>query len=259
MKLYQLDKTKLFGTSGSGNQKKQWISKDLLVKINSKHREAFKEVDAYKLALAFGIDCAKYEAITAKVNGTECRACLTYNFIRVDEEEVKLYYILNTLGVIVTDNTSAIDFLKLTATAISEFTNNNITYGAAEEYLYTIVVFDYIICNMDRHLTNIEILYNSKTDQFRLAPLYDHGQAFLDTDADLGPVEYERRLRKLKSKPFSTNPDRNICEHTKAKYILDRFLSNCSGIDGINLLDIQAGHKHTIIRRIKQLSKLLDT
>lgn len=41
--------------------------------------------------------------------------------------------------------------------------------------LLGMLVLDYIIYNRDRHSANIEFLYNTKTKQYRLAPLLDHG------------------------------------------------------------------------------------
>jgi hypothetical protein len=37
------------------------------------------------------------------------------------------------------------------------------------------IAFDYIILNRDRHGANIEVLRDSKTKEYRLAPLFDHG------------------------------------------------------------------------------------
>ena len=37
------------------------------------------------------------------------------------------------------------------------------------------LVFDYIIANRDRHSNNIELLYNRKSDSYRLVPMFDHG------------------------------------------------------------------------------------
>ena len=39
----------MFGSEGSGNQKKFWTADNKLVKLNSKYREADKEVSAYEL------------------------------------------------------------------------------------------------------------------------------------------------------------------------------------------------------------------
>lgn len=47
------------------------------------------------------------------------------------------------------------------------------------EFIYQMLVVDYLILNRDRHGANIEVLRNSKKKTIRLAPLFDHGLSFL--------------------------------------------------------------------------------
>lgn len=48
-----------------------------------------------------------------------------------------------------------------------------------EEYMYQMLVVDFLILNRDRHGANIEVLRDSKKKQLRLAPLFDHGLSFV--------------------------------------------------------------------------------
>lgn len=48
-----------------------------------------------------------------------------------------------------------------------------------EEYIYQMMVVDFLILNRDRHGANIEVLQNSKKRTIRLAPLFDHGLSFV--------------------------------------------------------------------------------
>lgn len=48
-----------------------------------------------------------------------------------------------------------------------------------EDYIYEMLVVDYIILNRDRHGANIEVLRNSKKRTLRLAPLFDHGLSLI--------------------------------------------------------------------------------
>ena len=48
-----------------------------------------------------------------------------------------------------------------------------------EDYIYTMMVVDFIILNRDRHGANIEVLRNSRNKTIRLAPLFDHGLSLL--------------------------------------------------------------------------------
>ena len=48
-----------------------------------------------------------------------------------------------------------------------------------EDYIYQMLVVDYLILNQDRHGANIEVLRNSRKKTVRLAPLFDHGLSLL--------------------------------------------------------------------------------
>ena len=48
-----------------------------------------------------------------------------------------------------------------------------------KDYIYQMLVVDYLILNWDRHGANIEVLRNSQSKTVRLAPLFDHGLSLL--------------------------------------------------------------------------------
>lgn len=48
-----------------------------------------------------------------------------------------------------------------------------------EEYIYQMLVVDFLILNRDRHGANIEILRNRRKKTLRPAPLFDHGLSLL--------------------------------------------------------------------------------
>lgn len=48
-----------------------------------------------------------------------------------------------------------------------------------EDYIYQMLVVDFLILNRDRHGANIEVLRNSRKKTIRLAPLFDHGLSLL--------------------------------------------------------------------------------
>ncbi len=58
-----------------------------------------------------------------------------------------------------------------------------------EEYIYRMLVIDFLILNRDRHGANIEVLRNSKKKTIRLAPLFDHGLSLLFSCRDDEMVE----------------------------------------------------------------------
>lgn len=52
-----------------------------------------------------------------------------------------------------------------------------------EDYIYQMLVVDFLILNRDRHGANIEVLKNSRRKTIRLAPLFDHGLSLLSGSA----------------------------------------------------------------------------
>ena len=48
-----------------------------------------------------------------------------------------------------------------------------------DQYIYEMLVVDFLILNRDRHGANIEVLRNPKRKTIRLAPLFDHGLSLL--------------------------------------------------------------------------------
>ena len=59
-----------------------------------------------------------------------------------------------------------------------------------EEYIYQMLVVDFLILNRDRHGANIEVLRNSKQKQIRMAPLFDHGLSLLCRSHNLEDLEH---------------------------------------------------------------------
>ena len=57
-----------------------------------------------------------------------------------------------------------------------------------EDYIYTMMVVDFLILNRDRHGANMEVLRSTRKKSLRLAPLFDHGLSLLcrcRTDAEI--------------------------------------------------------------------------
>ncbi len=57
-----------------------------------------------------------------------------------------------------------------------------------EEYIYQMLIVDFLILNRDRHGANVEVLRNPKKKEIRLAPLFDHGLSFFCRCHDMEKV-----------------------------------------------------------------------
>ncbi len=67
-----------------------------------------------------------------------------------------------------------------------------------KEYIYQMLIVDYLILNRDRHGANIEVLRNSKNKTIRLAPLFDHGLSLLFSCHNLDEID---KVDVLEDKP----------------------------------------------------------
>lgn len=258
MKMLEFDSRNMFGTDGSGNQKKIWIDNKHLVKVNSKLREASKEVDACKLAELFGLNHANYKEIKVLVDGIEKNACITENYLGANDSEITMCEILDSLNVILTYKMSAVEVINIVINSIVKYTDNALSQQAVTFYIYSMMLFDFLICNDDRHLNNFGLIYNEKTKQFRFAPLYDHGETFFRTDATLTMKEYETKVRRFKSKPFSTNQVKNLGDLSISKQVFLIMLKNLGSKQKIIDSDIKEGYKLTIIRQFNKLCDLFN-
>lgn len=127
--------------------------------------ECVNEIIADRLLTILGIDHLHYQLIHADVvvneQKLETYLCASEDFKMRGESKVALdiYYELEHK-----EGESQLDFC--------------IRMGW-EDYIYKMIVADYLLLNRDRHGANIEVLRNSKKKILRLAPIFDHGVSLL--------------------------------------------------------------------------------
>ena len=123
--------------------------------------ECFLEYIASNLADTLGFEHVPYELWYAKVRiddkeyTTWISASEDYRKLGEQRLSLETFYTMNH-----EPNESLVDFLMR-----SEF----------KDSILKMLMFDYIIYNRDRHSNNIEILYNTTTDTYRMVPMFDHG------------------------------------------------------------------------------------
>ena len=256
MKMLEFDSRNKFGIDGSGNQKKIWIDNKHLVKVNSQLREANKEVDACKLAELFGLNHAKYKEIKVLVDGREKNACITESYLNENDIEISVCKIYDFLKMNIPLNIDTRIVINTIIDGIVKY--SHLSRDSVISYIYSMTLFDFLICNDDRHLNNFGLIYNEKTKQFRFAPLYDHGETFFRTDATLTMKEYETKVRRFKSKPFSTSQVKNLGDLSVSKQVFLIMLKNLGSKQKIIDSDIKDGHKLTIIRQFNNLCDLFN-
>ena len=172
--------------------------------------ESVNELIADRLLTILGIEHLHYQLIHAVVaidgRQLETWVCASENFRRREEDKQALdvHYESEKLA-----EESPLDFCRRMGW---------------EEYIYQMLVIDYLILNRDRHGANIEVLRDKKRKTMRLAPLFDHGVSLLcrceteeamerfDTEADL-PVQSfvgsKSAKENLKLIPYDRRPELN--------------------------------------------------
>lgn len=148
--------------------------------------ECVNELIADRLLTILGIEHVHYQLIHADIllrgQREEVYLCASENFRRMGEDKSALdeYFDAERIS-----GESRMDFC--------------LRHGW-EEYIYQMLVTDFLILNRDRHGANIEVLRNRKKKTLRLAPLFDHGLSFLcrchtDGDIDAFDVMTDRKIQ----------------------------------------------------------------
>ncbi len=72
----------------------------------------------------------------------------------------------------------------------------------AREYLYVMIVLDYLLGNEDRHYNNIGMLYSEELGKFSICPLFDFGIGLLEHDIKYRGRSLQQCLLMMDGKPF---------------------------------------------------------
>ena len=148
--------------------------------------ECINEIIVDRLLSLLGIEHLEYELLLADVM-VENKVYTTYlcgseDFKEKGESKIALdaFYQVERL-----ENESPLEFC--------------VRYGW-EDYIYKMLVVDFLILNRDRHGANIEVLRDNKKKAVRLAPLFDHGLSLLfqcteDADYEKINVMEDKRVQ----------------------------------------------------------------
>ena len=127
--------------------------------------ESANELIVDRLLTILGIEHLHYQLIRADIfvdgNKLDTYVCTSENFRERGEDKQAIDVCYESEHM---ENETALDFCV------------RMGWG---EYIWRMLVVDYLILNRDRHGANIEVLRNKKKRSFRLAPLFDHGLSLL--------------------------------------------------------------------------------
>ena len=123
--------------------------------------ECVNEIIVQRLLRILEIDHLEYKLIHALImlddRETETYLCESEDYKQKGESKIAFedYYALEKK-----DGQSPLDFCR---------------ERGWDEYVYRMLIVDYLVLNRDRHGANMEVLRSAKQKSIRLAPLFDHG------------------------------------------------------------------------------------
>lgn len=163
------------------------------------YQDSIAEVIAARVGALLHIDVVPYTLCRIRLDdGKSILGTLSPNFCHEGETYLSFETMVESMDTPVQWAASAKENYELVIGLFSKLTDLD-----ARRYLDTMLLFDYLICNEDRHLNNFGILLGDATGAFRFPPLFDNGYALGFMQAEHKPVE--QYLYSCKAKPFSTS------------------------------------------------------
>lgn len=184
--------------------------------------ECINEIIVDRLLNILGIEHLHYDLIHADidVDGKEMETylCASKDFKAHGEHKVALdaYYQAEKL-----DGETPLQFC---------------TRNGWSDFIYKMLVVDFLILNRDRHGANIEVLRNARKKSLRLAPIFDHGLSLLfncHTEEEINQFDVMKdravqcfvgsrsAQQNLMLIPKDEMPALNPLQHTHKAYLLE--------------------------------------
>ena len=127
--------------------------------------ECVNELIVDRLLNILGIEHLHYNLIHAQIN--------------VDGKEVDTYLCASEDFKNLGENKMALDAFYQAERVKFETPLDFCIRNGWADFVYKMLIVDFLILNRDRHGANIEVLRDSKTKKVRLAPIFDHGLSLL--------------------------------------------------------------------------------
>ena len=199
------------GHTSKGDQRK-WKIEDTWYKADYMGYESLAEVmvsallEKSNLAYSF----VDYQHVRIEYKGNMINGCSSRNFLQQDQILIpleKLYrqYTGESLAVKLSEFPDVAEKIRYLVEQIEEITHIE-NFG---KYITAILEIDAFFLNEDRHTNNIAVIYNEKTGQYSLSPIFDQGLClFSDTSYDY-PIDLsaEKCMEKIEAKPFHSDFD----------------------------------------------------
>ena len=165
--------------------------------------ERYSNLIAEKLNLPNSVEVLKQKIVYDKCN--DMYGVLSDNFCSTNEQWISYDRLMKK------DSDLDERLFPLARFNIISRNIKNITNLDMTEYLLTMLVFDYVLLNEDRHLNNFGVIL-TKENTYRYSPLFDFGLGLFEHDKRYNhSVTYDNSiLNRVTFKPFDRNPDTAI-------------------------------------------------
>lgn len=197
----------LHSTTSKGNQLKWYLEdKRLFVKgrfctRDGVWRDFIVENLASKLGKQLDFFVIPQEMCFIRTSTMVCHGSCSRNFLRDSEQFITFFRLYRTLPYteypqdwFMLDETTR---LTLAVNAYKAVTGLDIT-----DYLWQMIVLDYLVGNEDRHMSNFGVIFNSVQQKYRIAPLFDFGLGLFEHDLRYANLSLPQSIKAMRFKPF---------------------------------------------------------
>lgn len=139
-------------------------------------------------------------------------------------------------------------------------------FPSIEQDLINMILFDFIILNVDRHLNNFGLI-EKEGNPLYLNPVFDNGLSLLSnlSDEELSNISDFHLDRKMKVKPFKSDPYKqlDVVDLSKTPSDLVKSILNCTlnwteVFEGIDLKDSRKDRIKSLVEgRLSHVKSLL--
>lgn len=190
--------------TSKGNQPK-WQVKNKWLKADHMGYEALAEVLISSLLEKTNVpEFVSYQPALIQYHDKTLTGCASDNFRKEHEELIPVErlhraYCGPGLAQVLGKAPSVESAIQYTVDFIEKQTKLT-DFGA---YLTTILELDQLFLNEDRHTNNIAVIWNNKTESYRLCPIFDNGLSLLsDTKSYLLDEDFYNCIKRVQAKPF---------------------------------------------------------
>ncbi len=138
------------------------------------------------------------------INGKS--GCRSVNFLRAGETYVSIQRLYDLyIGGQLTNYVYTLDNVEDRIQYVVGFVHD-ITGLELHSYLAKMLSFDALVLNTDRHFHNIGVIYNTNTNSYRTAPVFDNGSSLLSNFTEFPfDCSIDENIERAIGKPFSAN------------------------------------------------------